>query len=107
MFDLSIFLPYLLNRAGSRIAASFSAELKAEHGITLAMWRVLAALHHRDGQLVGELARMTTVEVSTLSRMLGTMQRRGLIERRRPAVQAVDSDARTVEYRRRLARALY
>jgi len=96
MFDLSVYLPYLLNRAGSRIAASFSAELRAEHGITLAMWRVLAALHHRDGQLVGELARMTTIEVSTLSRMLGAMQRRGLVERRRPAVQAVGSDARTV-----------
>jgi DNA-binding MarR family transcriptional regulator len=96
MFDLSYFLPYLLNRAGSRIADSFSQMAKAEHGITLSMWRVLAALHHQDGQFVSELARMTTVEVSTLSRMLGTMQRRGLIERRRPALQAVGSDARTV-----------
>ncbi|MDH3233178.1 MAG: MarR family transcriptional regulator [Alphaproteobacteria bacterium] len=96
MFDLSIFLPYLLNRAGSRIAASFSESLKEEHDLTLSMWRVLAALHHRDGQFVGELARMTTIEVSTLSRMLGAMQRRGLVERRRPALQAVGSDARTV-----------
>jgi len=96
MFDLSVYLPYLLNRAGSRIADSFSETLKADHGLTLSMWRVLAALHHRDGQFVGELARMTTVEVSTLSRMLGTMQHRGLVERRRPAVQAVGSDARTV-----------
>ncbi|HUT51718.1 MAG TPA: MarR family transcriptional regulator [Alphaproteobacteria bacterium] len=96
MFDLSVYLPYLLNRAGSRIAGSFSETLKVEHGLTLSMWRVLAALHHRDGQFVGELARMTTAEVSTLSRMLGTMQRRGLVERRRPALQAVGSDARTV-----------
>ena len=96
MFDLSVYLPYLLNRAGSRIADSFSATVKAEHGVTLSMWRVLAALHHRDGQFVGELARMTTIEVSTLSRMLGTMQRRGLVERRRPALRAVGSDARTV-----------
>jgi len=96
MFDLSVFLPYLLNRAGSRIADSFSESLKEEHDLTLSMWRVLAALHHRDGQFVGELARMTTIEVSTLSRMLGAMQRRGLVERRRPALQAVGSDARTV-----------
>jgi DNA-binding MarR family transcriptional regulator len=96
MFDLSVYLPYLLNRAGSRIAGAFSERLKVEHGITLRMWRVLASLHHRDGQLVGELARMTTVEVSTLSRLLGTMQRRALVERRRPALQAVGSDARTV-----------
>lgn len=96
MFDLSVYLPYLLNRAGSRIAGSFSETLKEEHGLTLSMWRVLAALHHRDGQFVGELSRMTTIEVSTLSRMLGTMQHRELVERRRPALQAVGSDARTV-----------
>jgi len=96
MFDLSVYLPYLLNRAGSRIAESFSEKLKAEHDLTLPMWRVLASLNHRDGQRVGELASMTTIEVSTLSRLLGTMQRRGLVERRRPALHAVDGDARTV-----------
>lgn len=96
MFELSDYLPYLLNRAGSRIAESYSRRLKQEHGITLAMWRVLASLHHRNGQRVGELAEMTTIEVSTLSRLLGTMQRKGLLERRRPAVHAADSDARTV-----------
>ena len=96
MFELSTYLPYLLNRAGSRIAESYSHRLKQEHGITLAMWRVLASLHHRNGQRVGELAEMTTIEVSTLSRLLGTMQRKGLVERRRPAVHAVGGDARTV-----------
>ncbi len=96
MFELSTYLPYLLNRAGSRIAESYSRRLKEEHGITLAMWRVLASLHHRNGQRVGELSKMTTIEVSTLSRLLGTMQRKGLLERRRPADHAADSDARTV-----------
>ena len=95
-FDLSSYLPYLLNRAGSRIAESFSAMAKAEHGITLPMWRVLASLYHQDGQRVGALAEMTTIEVSTLSRLLGTMQAKGLIERRRPAVHALAGDARTV-----------
>lgn len=96
MFELSTYLPYLLNRAGSRIAESYSQRLKQEHGITLAMWRVLASLHHRNGQRVGELAEMTTIEVSTLSRLLGTMQRKGLVERRRPAIHVAGSDARTV-----------
>jgi DNA-binding MarR family transcriptional regulator len=96
MFEISDYLPYLLDRAGSRIAESYGRGLKQEHGITLAMWRVLASLHHRNGQRVGELAAMTAIEVSTLSRLLGTMQRKGLLERRRPAVRAADSDARTV-----------
>lgn len=96
MFELSTYLPYLLNRAGSRIADSFSLKLKEDYGVTLAMWRVLASLHHRNGQRVGALAEMATIEVSTLSRLLGTMQRKGLLERRRPAVHADDADARTV-----------
>ena len=95
MFDLSQYLPYLLNRAGSRIADSFSAILKA-HDMTLPMWRVLASLHHDNGQRVGALAEMTTVEVSTLSRLLGTMHRKGLVERRRPSIHAVGEDARAV-----------
>ncbi len=97
MFELTDFLPYLLNRAGSRIAESFSAYLKAEHGITLPMWRVLAALRHRDRQRVGALAKLTSIEVSTLSRLLNAMQRRGLVARHRPTVQAVGGDARAVE----------
>lgn len=95
MFDLSQYLPYLLNRAGSRIADSFSTILKP-HELTLSMWRVLASLHHDDGQRVGALSDMTTVEVSTLSRMLGTLQRKGFVERRRPSIHAVGEDARAV-----------
>ncbi len=90
MLDLANYLPYLLNRSGSRIAASFTQAVR-EHGITLSAWRVLAALNHADGQRVGQLAEMTSIEVSTLSRLLDQMQARGLIERRRP-----DDDARTV-----------
>ena len=95
-FDLTLFLPYLLNRAGSRIADSFSVMLRNTYGISLQMWRVLAALHHNDGQRVGELSATTSIEISTLSRLLTTMQDRGLVERRRPARQAAGEDARVV-----------
>ena len=43
MGPLDSYLPYLLNRAGARIAASFSEEVRPL-GATLQMWRVLAAL---------------------------------------------------------------
>lgn len=82
-FDLTDLLPYLLNRAGSRIADAFSEMLRREHGITLQAWRVLAALGHQDGQRIGELADTTSIEVSTLSRLVTAVQRQGLIERRR------------------------
>lgn len=82
MLPLDDYVPYLLNRAGARIATAFSAELRP-FGITLQMWRALAALTDRDGQTVGDLALRTSIEVSTLSRVLDGMQKKKLLERRR------------------------
>ncbi len=90
-FDLTRFLPYLVNRAGVRLATAFTAAI-ARHRISLQMWRVLAALNHADGQRVSDLAALTSIDVSTLSRLLGAMQRKGLVERRR----ADGADARVV-----------
>jgi DNA-binding MarR family transcriptional regulator len=81
-FDLTRYLPYLVNRTGVRIATAFSEELRA-HAITLPMWRVLAALDHADGQRISDLAALTSIDVSTLSRILDAMQEKGLVERRR------------------------
>ena len=105
-FDLTRYLPYLVNRAGVRLADSFTAAIRA-HGVGLQEWRVLAALHHRDGQRVSELAAITSIDVSTLSRLLGGMQKSGLIERRRPdngdaRVVTVHATARAHEITRRL-----
>src|SRR5208282_6365190 len=80
MFDLASYLPYLVNRIGVRLAGAFGKELAA-YGITLPMWRVLAALRHRGSQRVGRLAAATSIEVSTLSRLLAGMDRRGLVRR--------------------------
>ena len=81
-FDLTRYLPYLVNRTGVRIATAFSEELRV-HAITLPMWRVLAALDHADRQRISDLAAMTSIDVSTLSRILDAMQEKGLVERRR------------------------
>lgn len=90
MFDLASYLPYLVNRIGVRLAGAFGKELAA-YGITLPMWRVLAALRQRGGQRVGRLAEATSIEVSTLSRLLAGMERRGLVRRERAS-----EDARSV-----------
>jgi DNA-binding MarR family transcriptional regulator len=81
-FDLTRYLPYLVNRTGVRIATAFGEVLR-RHGITLQMWRVLAALDHADGQRISDLAGLTSIDVSTLSRILDAMQEKGLVERRR------------------------
>lgn len=81
-FDLTRYLPYLVNRTGVRIATAFGDVLRG-HGITLQMWRVLAALDHADGQRISDLAALISIDVSTLSRILDAMQEKGLVERRR------------------------
>lgn len=93
MGPLDSYLPYLLNRAGTRIATAFSEEVRPL-GATLQMWRVLAALSERDGRRMGELSETTSIEVSTLTRLVDNMEKKGLVARRRDA-----GDARAVRLR--------
>lgn len=79
---LDRYLPYLINRAGVSLAIRFSAALR-EADITLQDWRVLAALRERDGQRLTELAQRTSIEVSTLSRLVGALETAGLVSRGR------------------------
>jgi MarR family transcriptional regulator, organic hydroperoxide resistance regulator len=90
MGPLDSYLPYLLNRAGARIAAAFSEEVRP-FGATLQMWRVLAALREGDGRRMGDLSETTSIEVSTLTRLVDNMERKGLVARRSDA-----GDARVV-----------
>ena len=86
-FDLSRYLPYLLNRAGVRIALAFSIEIK-RFGITLPMWRVLAQLWHDEFQRQNDIAERTSIEPATLSRLLKSIEAKGLIVRTRSNANA-------------------
>jgi DNA-binding MarR family transcriptional regulator len=81
-FALAQYFPYLLNRAGARIAGAFSAEL-VPFGVSLQAWRILAALLDSTAMKMGELARLTSIEVSTLTRIVDGMEGQGLVRRRR------------------------
>lgn len=87
MGPLDSYLPYLLNRAGTRIAAAFSEEMRPL-GATLQMWRVLAALRERNGRRMGDLSETTSIEVSTLTRLVDNMEKQGLVVRHRAAEDA-------------------
>jgi DNA-binding MarR family transcriptional regulator len=90
MDPLVSYLPYLLNRAGARIATAFGEEVRPLGG-SLQIWRVLAALRERNGRRMGDLSETTSIEVSTLTRLVDNMEKGGLVERRRDA-----GDARAV-----------
>src|ERR1700741_3574348 len=87
MGPLDSYLPYLLNRAGARIASAFSEEVRPL-GATLQIWRVLAALREQDGRRMGDLSKTTSIEVSTLTRLGDNMEKDGLVTRRREADDA-------------------
>ncbi|MBV8612592.1 MAG: winged helix-turn-helix transcriptional regulator [Acetobacteraceae bacterium] len=82
MFELGQYLPYLVNRAGVRLAVHFARDLK-RHGIVLQEWRVLAALAAHGPQRLSDLAALTSIDLSTLSRLVGRMARVKLVERGR------------------------
>ena len=90
MNPLVSYLPYLLNRAGARIATAFGEEMRPL-GASLQIWRVLAALREKDGRRMGDLSETTSIEVSTLTRLVDNMEKGGLVERRRDV-----GDARAV-----------
>jgi DNA-binding MarR family transcriptional regulator len=90
MGPLEQYLPYLLNRAGARIAAAFNGEMR-QIGASLQVWRVLAALREKDGRRMGDLSKTTSIEVSTLTRLVDNMEKDGLVARRRDV-----DDARAV-----------
>jgi DNA-binding MarR family transcriptional regulator len=81
--DLDDFIPYLINRVGVALAANFTAHALAQHDLSLAMWRVLAALSANGEQRQIDIADMTSIDVSTLSRLVTRLVRRGLVTRRR------------------------
>jgi DNA-binding MarR family transcriptional regulator len=87
MFDLSDYLPYLMNRAMTRMAAIGEAEF-AKFGIKLQGWRVLASLYSKDGQRISELAEATSIEISTVSRLVDSLEAQALVEKRRERPRA-------------------
>jgi DNA-binding MarR family transcriptional regulator len=83
--DLAEYLPYLVNRVGSIIADQFGAEALAPHGLSIAMWRVMAALASSGGQRQIDLADLTSIDASTLSRLVSRLMRTGIVTRTRSA----------------------
>lgn len=77
-FDLEEFTPYLINRLGSRLVEAFGREMKA-HGFTIKDWRILATAWHYGELTQRTLAEHTTIDTSTLSRLVSGMVRRGLL----------------------------
>ena len=80
--DLDDYLPYLINRVGFALAASLHrGRADAATGSAIAMWRVLAALSNNGEQRQIDLVDMTSIDASTMSRLVTRLVRMGLVTR--------------------------
>ena len=88
---LGEFVPYLAHRIGTLMDRNIDPQLK-EVRLSIEMWRVLFVLAHVGDHNLVALSGATGVKTSTLSRLVGRMEQRGLISRVRS-----ERDNRTVE----------
>ena len=83
--DLGNYLPYLINRVGFALVESFTSDALTPNGLSIAMWRVLAALSNTGEQRQVDLVTMTSIDASTMSRLVSRLVRDGLVTRSRSA----------------------
>jgi DNA-binding MarR family transcriptional regulator len=86
--DFSDYLPYLINRVGSALVVDFVDGSLARHRLSIAMWRVLAVLANGGGRRQIDLADTTSIDASTLSRVVTRLVRMGLVTRTRSATNS-------------------
>ncbi len=80
--DLSDYLPYLINRVGAAFVTGYEQDI-AQHELSIAMWRVLAGLSASAKQRQIDLAEITSIDVSTISRLITRLVSLGLVTRTR------------------------
>ena len=103
-FRLEHFLPYLVHRVGSRLAEGFEDRFD-EVGLNLQEWRAAAVLYELGPQTMGDIARRTSINASTMTRLIGQMETQDLVKRERPVanqrtvyVRLLDEGRRRVEH---------
>ncbi len=83
--NLGDYVPYLVNRVGTIIADRFGEEALAPYRLSIAMWRVMAVLASSGSQRQIDLAELTSIDASTMSRLVTRLMRMGVATRTRSA----------------------
>ena len=79
---LNSYTLFLMAMASANVSAEFH-RIAADQGISVPEWRVLACLYDRRSASVTDLARLSLMEQSRLTHLIGRMQARGLVDRQR------------------------
>jgi DNA-binding MarR family transcriptional regulator len=103
--ELSEHLPYLINRVGLALVERFCADALTRARLSIASWRVLAVLAGNGSLRQTDLAEMTSIDASTLSRLITRLVRDGLVRRRRSQTDSREvAVALTAKARRQMGR---
>ena len=81
-FDLSAFLPYQLATAAARVSRGFAERYRADFGLSIPEWRVLAHLAQSEAVSVREIQARVDMDKSKVSRAAARLESAGLIVKR-------------------------
>ena len=79
-FELTAFVPYLLNQAMSRLDSNLRYALKP-FGLSIHQWRVLFLLKLRGSVSIGEISASTVMGQSTITRVADQLEKAKLASR--------------------------
>jgi DNA-binding MarR family transcriptional regulator len=82
VFDLNDFLPYQLAVAAAHVSRGFAELYRAEFGLSIPEWRVLAHLAQSGMVSVREIQARVDMDKSKVSRAAARLEAAGLIEKR-------------------------
>ena len=74
------YLLYLLAAASEKASAQFHAEVR-KAGLRVPEWRVAACLYDSDKMMITELAELSLMEQSRMTRIIAQMVKRGIVKR--------------------------
>lgn len=80
-FDLSRFLPYLLNQAAEAVSAEFQPQYRARYGMLRTEWRVLFHLGRRPDMTATDICTQAKLHKTKVSRAVQALQKKGLLLR--------------------------
>ncbi|WP_265502555.1 MarR family winged helix-turn-helix transcriptional regulator [Paracoccus beibuensis] len=90
-FDLDGFLPYQLSVAATRISRRFATLYRAEAGLTIPEWRVLAHLNRSGPVSVRDITARVHLDKSMVSRAATRLEENGIV-----SISTHDTDRRLV-----------
>ncbi|MGB1213505.1 MAG: MarR family winged helix-turn-helix transcriptional regulator [Pikeienuella sp.] len=85
-FNLDDFLPYQLAAAAERVSADFAVTYRAQFGLSIPEWRILAHLSQNDALSVRDLHQRAGLEKSKASRAAARLEASGLVEKKAGSV---------------------